>query len=171
MFARSELGRIEVVSVEQWAEVRRLRFVRGLSIREIHRRTGLDRETIRNALASNRPPRYERGPLGSKLDPFKDEIHRLLSADPRLPGQRVRELIAQLGFDGGKTIVDDYLREVRPLFAPRPRTFQRTAYRPGEICQFDLWEPKAEVPVGHGQTRRGWVVVACLATRAPAPAR
>jgi hypothetical protein len=62
---------------------------------------------------------------------------------------------------GGKTILDDYLRVVRPLFAP-PRTFQRTIYRPGEICQFDLWEPKAEVPVGHGQTRRGWVVVACL---------
>jgi hypothetical protein len=51
---------------------------------------------------------------------------------------------------------------VRKLFAPPPRTFQRTVYRPGEICQFDLWEPKAEIPVGHGQTRRGWVVVACL---------
>jgi transposase len=151
-----------VVSVEQWAEVRRLHFVRGLSIREIRRRTGLHRETIRRALASEVPPRYARAPSGSKLDPFKDEIHRLLRADPRLPGQRVRELIAALGFDGGKTIVDDYLREVRPLFAPRPRTFQRTIYRPGEVCQFDLWEPRAEVPVGHGQTRRGWVVVACL---------
>ena len=101
-------------------------------------------------------------PAGSKLDPFKDEIHRLLREDPKLPGQRVRELIEPLGFDGGKTIVDDYLREVRPLFAPPPRTFQRTVYRPGEICQFDLWEPRGEVPVGHGQTRRGWVVVACL---------
>jgi hypothetical protein len=30
-----------------------------------------------------------------------------------MTGQRVRELIAPLGFDGGKTIVDDYLREVR----------------------------------------------------------
>jgi lambda repressor-like predicted transcriptional regulator len=50
LFAQSELGRTEVVSVEQWAEVRRLRFVRGLSIREIHRRTRLHRETIRNAL-------------------------------------------------------------------------------------------------------------------------
>ena len=67
-----------------------------------------------------------------------------------------------MGFDGGKTIVDDYLREVRPLFAPPPRTFQRTVYRPGEICQFDLWQPREEVPVGHGQTRQGWVVVACL---------
>jgi transposase len=151
-----------VVGVQQWAEVRRLHFVRGLSIREIHRRTGLHRETIRNALRSDDGPRYSRAPAGSKLDPFKDEIHRLLRADPKLPGQRVRELIAPLGYEGGKTIVDDYLREVRPLFAPPPRTFQRTVYRPGEICQFDLWEPRREVAVGHGQTRRAWVVVACL---------
>jgi transposase len=151
-----------VVGVEQWAEVRRLRFVRKLSIHEIHRRTGLHRETIRGAIRRDEPPVYRRPPTGSKLDPFKEEIHRLLGQDPRLPGQRIRELIEPLGFRGGKTIVDDYLREVRPLFLPPPRTFQRTVYRPGEICQFDLWEPRSEIPVGHGQTRRGWVVVACL---------
>jgi transposase len=150
-----------VVDVEQWAEVRRLFFVRGLSQREIHRRTGLHRDTIRNAINSETPPKYERAPAGSRLDPFKEEIHRLLKADPRLPGQRVRELIAPLGFDGGKTIVDDYLRQVRPFFDP-PRTFQRTIYRPGEISQFDLWEPAREIPVGHGQTRKGWVVLGCL---------
>jgi len=148
--------------VEQWAEVRRLHFVRRLSIREIHRRTGLHRDTIRRALGSEVPPAYRRAPAGSKLGPFREEIHRLLKADPKLTGVRVRELIAPLGFEGGKTIVDDYLRDVRPLFAPAPRTFQRTVYRPGEICQFDLWEPGEEIPVGHGQTRRGWVVVACL---------
>jgi hypothetical protein len=32
------------------------------------------------------------------------------------------------------------------LFAPSPRTFQRTVYRPGEIVQFDVWQPRAEVP-------------------------
>ena len=95
-------------------------------------------------------PKYSRPATVTKLDPFKDEIHRLLRKDPRLPGQRIRELIAQQGFEGGKTIVDDYLREIRPLFAPRPRTFQRTVYRPGEVCQFDLWEPRREVAVGDG---------------------
>jgi hypothetical protein len=44
----------------------------------------------------------------------------------------------------------------------RLRTHQRTVYRPGEICQWDLWEPSVWVPVGHGQVRRAWVVVACL---------
>ena len=124
-----------------------------------NRQKRLSRNTARAALRSPHQPRYERTLAGSKLDPFKDEIHEL----PReLTGQRIRELIVPLGFDGGKTIVDDYLREVRPLFAPPPRTFQRTVYRPGEICQFDVWEPKAEIPVGHGQTRQAWVVVACL---------
>jgi transposase len=139
-----------------------LYFVRKLSIHEIHRRTGLHRETIRRALRSDEPPVYRRAPAASKLDAFKDEIHRLLKEDHKLPGVRVRELLEPLGCSVSKTVVDDYLREVRPLFAPPPRTFQRTVYRPGEVCQFDLWEPGEEVPVGHGQARRGWVVIACL---------
>jgi transposase len=151
-----------VVGVEQWAEIRRLHFVRGLSMREIHRRTGLHRDTISRAVRSDEPPVYRRAPSGSKLDPFKDEIHRLLRSDPKLPGVRVRELLAPLGCTASKTVVDDYLREVRPLFAPPARVFQRTVYRPGEVCQFDLWQPRGPIPVGHGQTRPGWVVVACL---------
>jgi transposase len=151
-----------VVRVEQWAEIRRMHFVRGLSIKEIARRTGRDRNTIRKALRSDRPPRYVRPPRGSKLEPFREEIHRLLGEEPRLPGVRLRELLGELGYEGGKTILDDYLRELRPLFLPRPRSFQRTSYRPGALCQFDLWEPSREIPVGGGQTRRGYVVVACL---------
>jgi transposase len=151
-----------VVGVEQWAEIRRLHFVRGLSMREIHRRTGLHRDTISRAIHSDERPVYRRASSGSRLDPFKDEIHRLLGRDPKLPGVRVRELLAPLGCTASKTIVDDYLRELRPLFAPPARTFQRTVYRPGEVCQFDLWQPRAPIPVGHGQIRLGWVVVACL---------
>jgi transposase len=151
-----------VVDVEEWAQLRREHFVGGKSIKELARATGLSRNTIRRALRSERPPSYQRRPRASVLDPFKDEIHRLLGEDPKLPGVRVRELLAPLGCTASKTVVDDYLREVRPVFAPPPRTFQRTVYRPGEICQFDVWRPRAEVPVGHGQTRRGWVVFACL---------
>jgi transposase len=151
-----------VVGVEQWAEIRRLYFVKRLSIKEIVRRTGHGRNTIRRALRSSEAPRYRRPPRPSKLDPFREEIHRLLREDPRLPGTRVRELLAEQGYMGSKTILDDYLREVRPLFLPRPRTFQRTSYRPGALLQFDLWEPSREIPVGCGQARRGYVVVGCL---------
>jgi transposase len=151
-----------VIEVEQWAEIRRMHFVGGVSIKEIVRRTGRDRNTVRRALRADGPPRYRRAPAESKLDPFREEIHRLLREEPKLPGVRVRELIEPLGYVGSKTILDDYLREVRPLFAPPPRTFQRTVYRPGEVCQFDLWEPREDVAVGHGERRRGWVIVACL---------
>lgn len=74
-----------------------------------------------------------------------------------MPSQRLRELAGELGYAGGKTIFDDYVREVRPRFLAR-RTFQRTVYRPGELVQCDLWEPREPIPVGYGQTRRGWVV-------------
>ncbi len=117
--SRSSVGGEGVVGVEQWAELRREHFVHKVSINELVRRTGRSRNTIRAVLRSPVPPRYSRAPAGSKLDPFKDEIHGLLKDDPLLTGRRIRELIAPLGFGGGKTIVDDYLREVRPLSAGR----------------------------------------------------
>ena len=140
-----------VVGVEQWAEIRRMHRVERRSIRDIHRLTGLHRNTIRRALASDDPPRYRRARGGSKLDPFKFWIEEQLGADPRIPAKRLRELAQELGYEGGKTIFDDYVRELRPRFLRR-RTYQRTLYRPGELLQFDLFEPREPIPVGHGQT-------------------
>lgn len=150
-----------MVSVERWAEIRRMHRVEGLSIREIRRRTGLHRKTIRRALASPEPPRYRRPAKPSKLDPHRDEIARLLRKHDGITNTRIRELIEEDGYQGSKTILDEYLRELRPIVCPK-RTHQRTIYRPGELCQFDLWEPKGEIPVGHGQTRRGFFVTAEL---------
>jgi len=64
-----------LVDVERWAELRREHFVRGVAIKELVRRTGLSRNTVRGALRSPGPPVYPRERPGSKLDPFKDEIH------------------------------------------------------------------------------------------------
>lgn len=146
-----------MVGVEQWAEVRRMKRVEGLSAREIGRRTGLARDTVSRLLAADAPPRYSRVPAGSILDPFKGWICEQLQADPKVPSQRLRELAVEIGYAGGKTIFDAYVREVRPRFLVK-RTFQRTIYRPAELIQCDLWEPSVHVPVGYGQTRRGWVV-------------
>ena len=70
-------------------------------------------------------------------------------------------MAVELGYEGGKSIFDDYVREVRPRFLIK-RTFQRTIYRPGELVQCDLWEPRESIPVGHGRLRRGYVVTAEL---------
>jgi hypothetical protein len=55
-------------------------------------------------------------------------------------------------------VLRDRVAELRPLFVP-PDPCQRTSYRPGELAQFDLWQPDVEIPVGHGQADKLWVVV------------
>jgi hypothetical protein len=95
----SSEGRKGLVGVERWAELRREHFVRGVLIKALARRTGLSRNTVRAALRSPRPPGCRRARVGSKLDPFKHEIHRLLGEEPELPGQRVRELIEAYNAD------------------------------------------------------------------------
>ena len=115
--------------VEQWAELRRLHFIERVSVRELSRRTGLHRKTVRRAIASAEPPKYARPRAASKLDLFEPEVHRLLKDDPRLPAVRIRDLLRPLGYVGGETILKEHLREVRPLFLPA-RTYQRTVYLP-----------------------------------------
>jgi hypothetical protein len=150
-----------VVGVEQWAEIRRLVLVERRSQRQVAKSLGLARDTVARALASDSPPKYERAPVVSKLDLFKEWICEQLRADPSIQSLRLREMATEMGYAGGKSIFDDYVREVRPRFQVR-RTFQRTIYRPGELVQCDLWEPKELIPVGHGQQRRGYVVTAGL---------
>jgi transposase len=140
-----------------------MREVRGLSIKEIARRTGHARNTIRAALRSPEPPGYGPRPRRrSKLDSFLPSVCELLEDEPTLSGVRVLEEIQALGYSGGTTILDDLLRELRPRYLPPPRSFQRTVYRPGELAQFDLTEPLREIPVGFGQTRKGYVVTCKL---------
>jgi hypothetical protein len=56
-----------VLDVEQWAELRREHFVRGVAIKELVRRTGLSRNTIKRALRSEEPP----GNVGVHVDSIK----------------------------------------------------------------------------------------------------
>ena len=86
-----------MLGVERWAEFRREHFVRGVPIKELVRRTGLSRNTIRAALRSSDPPAFRAPERPSKLDPFKDEIHRLLKDDAEVSGVRVRERSSRWG--------------------------------------------------------------------------
>ena len=49
-----------MLPVEDWAEIRRLHRAEGLPIKEIVRVLGVSRNTVRAALASDAPPKYER---------------------------------------------------------------------------------------------------------------
>ena len=125
-----------------------MKHVEGLSQREIHRRTGVHRDTIRSALASPTPPSYgPRPPRRVEARPVRRGRSR--SCSPR--SRRCRACASarssrSSAIVGGKTILDDLLRELRPRFLPPPRSFQRTRYRPGELAQFDLCEPRCGDP-------------------------
>ena len=56
-----------MLDVERWAELRREHFVRGVPVKELVRRTGLARNTIRTALRSDRPPAFSVPERPSKL--------------------------------------------------------------------------------------------------------
>ncbi len=141
--------------MEDWAEIRRLHRAEGLGIKTIARRLGVARNTVRAALRSDTPPRYERRSQGSIVDPVEPEIRRLLKDVPDMPATVIAE---RIGWTRGMTVLRDRIGELRPLFAP-PDPSQRTWYRPGELAQFDLWQPNVEIPVGFGQAAKLWTVV------------
>jgi transposase len=141
-------GRKEVLEVDDWAEIRRLHAAEGLSIKEITRRLGVARNTVRSAVRSDAPPVFDRKPRPSAVDAVEADIKKLLKDTPRMPATVIAE---RIGWDRSLTILKDRVRELRPLFLPADPC-QRTEYRPGELAQWDLWFPPAKVPLGQGQS-------------------
>ncbi|GFG54803.1 hypothetical protein MAGR_62440 [Mycolicibacterium agri] len=82
-----------MLSVEDWAEIRRLRRSEQLSISEVARVMGVARNTVKAALASDRPPKYVREPAGSVVDEVEPRIRELLNAFPRMPATVIAERI------------------------------------------------------------------------------
>ncbi|WP_433304367.1 IS21 family transposase [Actinoplanes sp. CA-030573] len=144
-----------MLSVEDWAEIRRLRRSEGMAIQAIARRLKMSRNTVKRALASDSPPRYHRAPAGSIVDAVEPRIRALLSEFPEMPTTVIME---RVGWTRGKTVFCDRVQRLRPLFWP-PDPAQRTEYLPGELAQCDLWFPPADVPLGFGQVGRPPVLV------------
>jgi transposase len=153
---RASQGVWRVIDVEDWAEIRRLHRAEGMGIKAIGRRLGVARNTVRDALRSDEPPRYERAGTGSVVDGVEPEIRRLLGEFPGMPATVIAE---RIGWNRGITVRRDRVAELRPLFV-LPDPCQRTHYRPGELAQWDLWQPEVVIPVGFGQHAKLWVVVA-----------
>jgi transposase len=150
-----EPGRKDVIGVEDWAEIRRLHRAEGLSIKEITRRLGVSRNTVRSALRAESPPSYVRAPKAWAVDALEPAIRVLLAEHPRMPATVIAE---RLGWELSMTQLKLRVADLRPLFLP-PDPVQRTEYSPGELAQWDLWFPPADVPIGFDQVARPPVIV------------
>jgi transposase len=144
-----------VINVEDWAEIRRLNRAEKLGIKAISRRLGIARNTVRAALRSDGPPSYERARKGSIVDVVEPQILELLREFPDMAATVIAE---RVGWEHSIRVLRERVAELRPLFVP-PDPCQRTNYRPGELAQFDLWQPDVDIPVWHNQADKLWVVV------------
>jgi len=136
--------------VEDWAEIRRLHRAEGLPIKVIARVLGVSRNTVRSAIVSDAPPKYERGPVGSIVDEVEPRVRELLQAYPTMPATVIAE---RVGWTRGLTVFKERIAELRPVYLP-PYPASCTSYQAGEIAQCDFWFPPIELPVGFGQVRK-----------------
>lgn len=135
--------------------IRRMALREKLPIREIARRTGLSRNTIRKYLnAGTIEPRFATPERPSKLDPFAERLAAWLKAEAGKSRKQRRTLkqfhadLVALGFTGSYGRVAAFAREWR---VDRQRQQQTTGrgifvpltFRPGEAFQFDWSEDHA----------------------------
>ena len=132
--------------------IRRWHFRDHLSIREIARRTGLSRNTIRKYLRSGTvEPRFKVPERPSKLDPFAERLSAWLKRElgrTRKQKRTMKQLhanLVSLGYDGSYNRVAAFARDLRDDYRRQQQmsgrgTFVPLSFAPGEAFQFDWSE-------------------------------
>ena len=152
--------------VELFAAIRRDARVEELSIRELAKRHGVHRRTVRQALASAMPPARKTPTRSSpRLDPFKDAIDDMLRADldaPRKQRHTATRILARLIDEHAATglsysTVRDYVRVRRAqIDLEGGRRVEEAAFVP------QIHEPGEEAEVDFGEV---WVVINGVKTK------
>jgi transposase len=122
-------------------------FTKGWAIRRIAREFNISRNRVKRILIRNKQLREDGEDQipkpqkrASKLDPFKEYINEVLKefTSPAPTCQRIFELIQEKGYDGGLTILKDYLATIRPKRKAEPIITIET--EPGQRGQHDWSE-------------------------------
>jgi transposase len=146
-----------MIDYETFCKIREYHTRQGLKPEQIARALGLDGRTVGKWIDEPRYRPRHAPARSSKLDPYKPRIRQWLETHP-YSAQQVFQRLQEAGFDGGITIVKEYVRTVRPRRAP---AFLTLTFAPGECAQVD-WGQYGSVSVG--ETRRKlslFVMVLC----------
>ncbi len=132
--------------------IRRWAFRDGMPIREISRRTGLSRNTIRKYLRSDATePSYRAAERPSKLDPFAEKLSGWLKTEAnksrkqRRTARQMHADLVTLGYVGSYGRVAAFIRSWKGDRQDEQQTagrgtFVPLVFRPGEAFQFDWSE-------------------------------
>jgi hypothetical protein len=131
--------------VEDWALIRRL-VADGVPQRQVARDLGIGRSTVERALASQRPPKYERPAVPTAFTPFEPLVRQLLATTPDMPATVIAE---RVGWTGSITWFRDNVRRLRPEHRPVDPS-DRLTWLPGDAAQCDLWFPPRKIPLEDG---------------------
>lgn len=135
-----------MVSLEQWQRIRQLG-AQGWSAHRIARELGLNRWTVARALAQDQPPRYQRPPAASPLEPWMAVGEA--GARRGLRGSRVLRDLEQAGYQGSRAAF--YQRWAAVVRAGKaPTAACRFETEAGEQAQFD-WAEYVISPGGIAQ--------------------
>jgi len=140
-----------VITLDEWAEIRRLHRSEGLGIKAIARKLGVSKNTVRRALRAEEVPRYRRAPRGPVVDAVEPAIREQLALCATMPATVVAE---RIGWERSITVLRERVAELRPFYL-KPDPAGRTSYEPGHRAQNDFWFPPAGIPVGHGTVVSG----------------
>jgi transposase len=134
----------------------------GLSIRKIAALRGVSRNAVRRARRSAAPPTGKRHRAkGVALEPYTAQITAWLSDEvtSQWTAERIFDELQERGYDGGRTVVKDYVREHRPRKEAMGEA--RFFVKPGQQLQVD-WGEMGLVSIG-GVERKLYAFVAIMA--------
>jgi transposase len=114
----------------------------GVYLKDIAEGLGVNPRTVRRALKRGEAPVKEQKPPESKLEPYKKTIDRLLSENVWNAQVILREIQVE-GYNGGYTIVRDYIQPKRTLRASRATVRFETQL--GQQMQSDWGEVMVEI--------------------------
>jgi len=144
-----------MVTVDQYARIRRAHLIDKMSIRELARRFSHSRRKIREILAQAEPKPYQRRSMPSILDPFKSVIEAILQTDATAPAKQqhtaakiYRRLRDEYGYVGGYDRVRRYVYGQTPR---RRETFIPLDHDPGQRLEADFGHIYVDFPEGRRQ--------------------